>query len=256
MTRLEFWLCVMATTLAAHLASAQSPSATTVLANVQHFYSSANQLTAAFRQTVNNATFNTSKTSDGRLWVLKPSDFRWDYYEKRNGAVALGKSFIVDGTSFWLVDHSNKQIFQSQAQPSAMPAAVSFLTGGTALTSQFAVSVDTDGNFGTKGTVVLKLTPIQPSTQYKRLFFVVDEGDWHVKESIVVDSSGNTNDFKFYMPDLATPVKATLFQVNPAAFPNYKVTQVNQTNSAGNGSGTLAPAAHNAGSAAAPVQTP
>jgi len=257
MTRRELRLCVLATMLAAPVASAQSPSATTVLANVQHFYSSANQLTATFRQTVKNATFNTTKTSDGRLWVLKPSDFRWDYFEKHGGAVTVVRSFIFDGTTLWFVDHSNKQLFQSQAQPGVQPAAVSFLTGG-ALTSQFAVTINTSGNFGTKGTVVLELTPNQPSTQYKKLFFVVDEGDWHVKESIVVDPSGDTSDFRFYTPDLATPVKATLFQVNPAAFPTYKLTQVSQTSSGANGSGSLAPTLRNArsGSAATPLQRP
>jgi outer membrane lipoprotein carrier protein len=227
---------VLVVMLAAPVASAQSPSAATVLANVQHYYASADQLTASFRQTVTYATFDRTKVSDGRLWVLKPSDFRWDYLEKRNGSVSVTKTFVFDGTTLSIVNHPNKQIMQSQASSGVLPAAVSFLTGGAALTSQFAVALNTSGTYGTKGTVVLELTPRQPSAQYTQLFFVIDPGDWHVKESIVIDSSGDTNDFSFYAPDLTTPVKASLFQVNPAALPTYKVLQVNQPSTPARGS--------------------
>jgi outer membrane lipoprotein carrier protein len=242
MTRRALGFCVLVMLLAAPVASAQAPSAATVLANVQQFYANTNQLTATFRQTVTNAAFNTSKASDGRLWVRKPSDFRWDYLEKRNGAVVVTKSFIFDGATLWLVDHANKQIVQSQTQSGVLPAAVSFLAGSGSLGSQFAVAINTSGTFGTKGTVVLELTPNQPSAQYKKLFFVIDQSDWHVKESIVIDSSGDTNRFSFYAPNLTSAVKATLFQVNPAALPKYKLTRLNQTGSGAAGSGTIAPA--------------
>jgi outer membrane lipoprotein-sorting protein len=244
MTRRTLGFCVLVMLLAAPVASAQSPSAVTVLAHVQRLYAHTNQLTASFRQTVTNAAFHTTKTSDGRLWVKRPSDVRWDYLEKRNGTVTVAKSFIFDGSTLWVVNHANKQIVQSQIPSGVLPAAVSFLTGGAALTSQFAVAIDTSGTFGTKGSVVLELTPRQPSAQYKQLFFVVDQADWHVKESIVIDSSGDTNQFSFYGPDLTTPVKSTLFQVNPAALPTYKRTTVRPA-----GSGTPAPSA---GSAARP----
>lgn len=236
MTRRAFAFCVLVLLLAAPIASAQSPSATTVLANVQQFYANANQLTASFRQTVTQATFDQTKTSDGRLWVLKPASFRWDYLEKRNGTVAVTKSFIFDGTTLWIVNHPNKQILQAQTQ-GVLPAAVSFLTGGGSLASQFAVAINTSGTFGAKGTVVLELTPRQPSAAYKQLFFVIDPGDWHVKESIVIDSSGDTNRFTFYRPNLTTPVSSTLFQVNPAALPTYQL--IKQTS--GGGAGSAAP---------------
>jgi outer membrane lipoprotein-sorting protein len=222
-------------------AAAQTPSAATVLANVQNLYANANQLSASFRQTVTNATFNTTKTSDGRIWVLKPSSFRFDYLEKHNGSVVVTRSFIFDGSTLWAVSHTNKQISQIPAQSNIMPAAVSFLTGGSTLTSQFTVAINTSGTYGTKGTVVLELTPKQPSAQYKQLFFVIDPADWHVKESIVIDSSGDTNHFQFFAPDLTTPVKPTLFQVNPAALPTYKLTKANPSTSGPTAPGTIAP---------------
>ena len=225
--------------LAAKVADAQSPaSAATVLGNVQQYYAKAQQLTAVFRQTVTNATFNTSKTSDGQLWVLKPDEFRWDYTAKRNGGVVVIKTFVFDGTTLWLVDHQNKQIVQNQVQSSVLPAAVSFLTGGSALSSQFSVAIDASGKYGGREAIVLELTPNQPSAQYQQLFFVVDPSNWHVKESIVIDSSGDTNTFSFYTPKWKAAVKASLFQVNPSGWPTYKLVQIKQT---GAGSGVASP---------------
>lgn len=217
--------CVLAVILAvSNVSSAQSPpTAATVLANVQQFYANANQLTASFRQTVTKATWGTSQASDGRVWVVKPSDFRWDYMAKRQGSVIVTKSFMFDGTTFWFVDHLNKQIMQMQPQSSALPAALSFLTGGSALTSQFGAALDASGTYGTKGTVVLRLTPNQPSAAYKELVLVVEPSDWHVKESIVIASNGDENDFKFFAPDLTATVKPGWFQVNPSSLPTYRL---------------------------------
>jgi outer membrane lipoprotein-sorting protein len=220
-----FGSCVLVMALVSSIAGAQAqtPSAATVLANVQQFYAGTNQLSAAFRQTTSNATFGTSQTSDGHVWVMKPSSFRVDYMEKRNGVVSIAKSFIFDGTTLWMIDHVNKKIVQMQAQSSALPAALSFITGGSALTTQFAVAFATSGKLGAKGTLVLKLTPNQPSAAYKELYLVVDPTDWHVNESLVIDSSGDENDFKFYKPNLGATVKPSWFQVSPSAMPTYKL---------------------------------
>jgi outer membrane lipoprotein-sorting protein len=116
---------------------------------------------------VTNPTFGTVTTSDGALWVRKPSDVRADYTAKS------GSSVVVTN--------------------------------------------------GTKGTVVLRLKPNQSSAACKELFLVVDPSDWHVKESIVIDSSGEVNDFELFAPNVTASVKASLFEVNPAALPGYKV---------------------------------
>lgn len=225
-------LAVVTLVVAIGARAGAAPSAETVLSNVQHFYAGANQLTADFRQTVHNATFDASKDSQGRLWVKKPSDFRLDYLAKRDGRVAVIKSFVFDGTTLWVVDHPNRQILQEQVQSSILPAALSFLTGGSARSSQFEIALAPAGRYGSRGDVVLELTPKQPSAQYTQLFFVVDPADWRVKESIVIDSGGDTNDFSFYAPDLKSPVKASLFHVAPASLPTYRLVRVQQAGSA------------------------
>jgi outer membrane lipoprotein-sorting protein len=237
------------------------PTAATVLGNVQQRYANASHLTAQFRQVVTYATFNTTKTSDGKLCVAKPVQFRFDYLKKQQSAVTVARTFAFDGSTLWLIDHENKQILQNQVQGSALPAAVSFLTGASNLTTQFNVALNTSGTFGGKSATVLELTPKQPSAQYKQVFFVVDPSDWHVSESIVIDANGDVNDFKFFNSDLTSTVKPQWFQVNPSSLPTYKLIVVgNGSTSAGAPSTAAKPAAPSApagaGSSAAPMPTP
>jgi outer membrane lipoprotein-sorting protein len=182
--------------LFARSAAAQPPpSAATVLANVQQFYANANQLTSRFRQTVTNATFHASKTSEGELWVLKPAHFRFDYRTKGNGHVIVTRSFIFE-------------------------------------------------------------VPSQPSAPYKQLLFVVDPSDWHVTESIVIDTSGNTNAFRFLSPDLTATVDHSWFQVNPSSLPTYRLVQLNQTGPAASSGSAVATPTANPGPATSPGHTP
>jgi len=207
-------ITVMVTSVAA--AAQPAPSAATVLANVQTFYASQHQMTAEFHQVVTQVAFGDTGVSDGSVRLAKPDRFRFDYVSKKKIAT---KSFIFDGTVLWLIDVPNKQIFKSQVRTNAaLPAAVSFLTGAN-LTTQFNVALNTSGKIGNANArasaTVLELTPKQASAQFKQLFFVVDPATWAVTESIVIDSSGNTQDITFGNPDFKSAIKATLFQVNP-----------------------------------------
>ncbi|MDB4952987.1 MAG: outer rane lipoprotein carrier protein LolA [Myxococcales bacterium] len=213
------------------------PSATTVLSNVETFYAKPSQLTAKFRQVVTNATFNTSRNSDGALWVAKPNSFRFEYVATKG---KVTKTFIFDGSTLWYIDHGNKQIFQNQTQGSVLPAAISFLTGGAALAAEFNVAIDNAGTYGGKNATVLELTPKQPSAQYKQLFFVVDASDWHIRESIVVASNGDTNAFQFFTPNLKPALQSSLFKFNPASLPTYKLVAVQHASAAGTGSASTA----------------
>ena len=196
-----------------------APTASTVLANVQQYYANTSQLTAGFRQVVTNATFGTSRASEGKLWVAKPSSLRFDYLQKTQRGDSVSKSFVFNGTTLWLVDHVNKQIYKQAAQGGALPAAVSFLTNANALGAQFNVSLSASGS---RHATVLELAPKQPSAQYKQIFLVVD-ANGSVTESIVVDANGDTSDFTFLQPNTRAPVPKSTFVVNPAALPTYKL---------------------------------
>jgi outer membrane lipoprotein carrier protein len=212
-------------------ATAQAPAtvnANDAVQSVQKFYANIKQVKAKFRQTVKNATFGTEKDSDGVVWLAKPGKMRWDYEEKKGKEVVVKKSFISNGKTLYDVEHDNKQVFKKNLEKDLMPVAVSFLYGSGDLAKEFNAEIDKTGTYGTKGDIVLKLTPKQPSAQYKNLYLVANSSDFHVKESVIIDSSNNVNHFRFFEPDFDSPIKESWFEFNPASVPTYRVIDADQ----------------------------
>lgn len=200
---------------------AHADEASDVLAKAQKFYAGADHLTASFGQETTNKVFGKTDTSQGRVFIRKPGNVRFDYSNKKG---TLVKTLAFDGKTGWMVDVLNKRIQTTQASTAtALPAAVSFLTGGNELAKQFTVAVDSNGPYAVKSATVLKLTPKTPSAQYKTLYFVVDPNDGHVRESVVVNANDDVNHFKFYTPDLKSPVESALFVLDKNQ-PGYTVT--------------------------------
>jgi len=206
-----------------------------IVDNVQTFYAKIKQVTASFRQAVTNDTFGSTKTSDGTVWIMKPGKMRWDYLEKKNNKVQVKKSFISNGSNLYVVEHDNMQVVKKNLQQDLMPVAVSFLYGKGDLKTEFNAALDTSGKYGAKGDFVLKLTPKKPSAQYKNLFLVVSPGDYHVTQSVIIDSSNNTNHFRFYTPDFNKSIDAKWFEFDEKSVKNYRVVDAD-AQAAGSGS--------------------
>ena len=209
--------------------AAAAPNASDVVDNVQKFYAGFKQVTAAFRQSVTNNTFGSTKTSDGTVWLLKPGKMRWDYLEKmKNNTVQVKKSFISNGTTLYDVEHDNKQVIKKNLSQDLMPVAVSFLYGKGDLKAEFNPAIDTTGTYGAKGDIVLKLTPKQPSAQYKNLYLVVAKDNFRVTQSVIVDSSNNINQFRFYDPNFDKEIKDTWFEFDERSVKNYRIIDADQ----------------------------
>lgn len=203
-----------------------------VVARVQAFYVDTQRLTALFRQTYTNTTFGKKSVSDGKLWIKKPGKMRWDY---RGAQRKVNKSFISDGNMLWAVEHDNKQVFKKSLEDDMLPVAVTFLYGKGDLARDFRSALDTSGKYGKKTDYVLELTPRTPSAQYKNLYLVVDPGNFRVKESIVIEASGNTNHFRFFSPDTKATVQDTWFVFNEKQFKNYRLVEPDDQPKAGAG---------------------
>ena len=172
------------------------------LGKVQDLYNSTTSFKANFTQTVTNQTFNKLKptVSKGRIYILTPGKMRWDYKNKSYKAATdpkVSKSFISDGKYLWAVMHKNKQYYKQDLGGSTLPVAVSFLMGTGDLLKEFNVAFDTAGKFGSKSDVLLLLTPKTPSARYKKLWLVVDSSNHSVKQSVVLNSKGDTNAIRF-----------------------------------------------------------
>lgn len=192
--------------------TAAADPASDLLAKVQATYAKAQGVTAHFEQTVVNATFGRTTRSSGTLYVAKPDRFRWDYAPVRKGA--RGKSFIFDGKTLWVVDPPNLQVVKNSVAGSKLPAAIRFWTGAD-LAAEFTPSLD--GKH-------LVLVPKQPSAQFAKLVLVLDGAT--VKQSIVVDSNGDTSTFELSSVDLAAKVEPRFFAFDPKTVPTYRVIEV------------------------------
>lgn len=198
-------------------------SAADAVDKVQKFYADIKQVSALFRQSVTYDTFGSTKTSDGSLFIQKPGKMRWDYVEKKKEKVVTKKSFISNGNYLYMVEHDNKQVVKKNLQNDLMPVAVSFLYGKGDLKAEFNATLDTTGKYGTKEDVVLKLVPKKPSAQYKALFLVASTKDFHVSQSIIIDSSNNVNHFRFFTPDFVKPIKDTWFEFDEKSVKDYRI---------------------------------
>lgn len=233
------------------VAAAGIPStATEVVDRVQQFYAGIKQVTAQFRQSVTNNTFGSTKTSDGSVLIMKPGKMRWDYLEKKKDPkdpskeiVEVKKSFISNGSYLYVVEHDNKQVVKKNLQQDLMPVAVSFLYGKGDLRAEFNAELDKTGKYGEKDDIVLRLTPKQPSAQYKNLYLVVSPKDFHVSQSVIVDSSSNVNHFRFFAPDFEKPIKDSLFEFDERSVKNYRVIDADASRDGLAGTGGLAPPA-------------
>ncbi len=210
------------------VAATTPPSANDVVDQVQKFYASINQVTAQFRQAVTYDTFGSTKTSDGTVWIQKPGKMRWDYLDKKKSKVEVKKSFVSNGTYLYMIEHDNKQVVKKNLQQDLMPVAVSFLYGKGDLKAEFTAEIDNTGKYGTKEDIVLKLTPRKPSAQYKNLYLVVNPSDFHVSQSVIIDSSNNINHFRFFAPDFKAPIKDSWFEFDERSVKNYRVVDADQ----------------------------
>lgn len=208
---------------------AAATPASQIVSKVQAFYKNTTQFSAVFRQTYVNKGFGDKSIKDGRLYVQKPGKMRWDYQGKGKGPRS---SFVSDGTTAWLVDFDNKQYAVKKLDESVEPVAISFLHGKGNLLTEFNASMDTTNRFGTKTDRVVKLIPKKPSAQYRELYLVVDPGNFRVKESIIIESGGNTNHFKFYEPDFAKNIDAKSFYVDVKALKGKHFSKMNPSSTA------------------------
>lgn len=181
-----------------------------LVGKVQAFYNHTKSYSAAFRQTYTNKAFGQKTTKDGKVYIKKPGKMRWDY----KGARGPRSSFIADGNTAWMVEYDNRQYAQQSLKNSVLPVAITFLSGKGDLTKDFVPTIDTSGRYGSKNDLVLELTPKTPSAQYKKLYLVVDSGNYRVKESAVIEGNGNINHFSFYAPNTTKAIADSTFAVN------------------------------------------
>ncbi len=156
---------------------------------MQKTYDGTTDFAGSFTQRYTYTLLRRTEESKGEVTFKKPGLMRWDYQQPKK------KSFVVDGASLWLHSQEDNTAFVNACfKNDGLTASVAFLWGQGKIREQFDVAWF-EGTFGDKSDHHLALTPKQANAIFAKLIIVVDPKTSRVKQSIVVDPSGNVNQF-------------------------------------------------------------
>jgi outer membrane lipoprotein carrier protein len=211
-------LLALAPDAGAHLPPATAPVAgsarldlTAVVDRVQKRYDGAADFRASFNQTLTNTAFKRRSPSTGEVLLKKPGRMRWNY------KTPDPKMYLTDGDLLWLYEPEDKQAFKQDLKASQLPAALAFLTGKGKLANEFDIAFAKDPAVGGPRDYVLALAPKQAQAQVKSILFVVDPETFFVRETLIVDAQGNTNDLLFSDIRINTHLQDATFHFSPPA---------------------------------------
>ncbi len=194
---------------AAPAAPACTGNAPPVVAAVQNFYNATNTFSADFAQSYWVKAYNQTKNSSGHVIFNKPGKMDWTYKDP------AGNRVVSDGTTVWVYEASNKQMYQQAVAQAQYPAALAFLTGQGQLAKLFNFTMCPGATMNFPGGDVLVGTPVTPSSAYEKVLFYVDTATSQVRRVLILDGQGNRNRFDFNTPVVNQPVPATQFVFTP-----------------------------------------
>jgi len=183
----------------------------TVVDRVQKKYDGAADFRANFNQTLTNSAFKRRTPSTGEVLLKKPGRMRWNY------KTPDPKMYLSDGDLLWLYEPEDKQAFKQDLKSSQLPAALAFLTGKGKLASEFDITFAKDPVVGSARDYVLALVPKQAQAQMKSMLFVVDPETFFVRETMIIDGQGNTNDLLFSDIKINSHLPDATFRWTPPA---------------------------------------
>jgi outer membrane lipoprotein carrier protein len=182
-----------------------------VIARVQNRYDQAKDFQARFTQKYSRQVVGRVTVSAGQVRFKKPGRMRWDYDKPE------ARMFLSNGQFLWLYEPEEKQAFKQDLKTSQLPAALAFLMGKGRIGDEFEVAWSNDARFGRPDDYRLSLRPKQPQSTYKSIVFVVDAGDFSVRESVLTDQQGNVNHFVFSDLKINAKVTDEVFRWSPPA---------------------------------------
>ena len=183
----------------------------TVVDRVQKKYDGAADFRASFNQTLTNTAFKRRTPSTGEVLLKKPGRMRWNY------KTPDPKMYLSDGDMLWLYEPDDKQAFKQDLKSSQLPAALAFLTGKGKLANEFDITFAKDPVVGSARDYVLALVPKQAQAQVKSMLFVVDPETFFVRETMIIDGQGNTNDLLFSDIKINGRLQDATFRWSPPA---------------------------------------
>ncbi len=177
---------------------------------IQRFYEGMTDFEADFIQIYSRVALSKTTESRGTLKLKKPGKMRWDYQKP------IQKLFVSDGKKLWVYEPEEAQVIISpDFQASRFNKSLKFLWGDGRLQDTFDTSNKPPKTLKMKkGHQALTLVPKQDAT-YRQLVLVYDPKLRVVVESILYETTGNTNHFKFRNIKLNKSMDDTHFNFTP-----------------------------------------
>jgi outer membrane lipoprotein carrier protein len=200
---------LVATFILSTMASAQNPTVSEVVSQMQAFYEKTQDLKGKFKQVFIDTLYDKHRTSYGYLYVRKPGMMRWNYVTPER------KAFIADGKELWVWEPEDKQAFRNPLNTNNLSTGLTFLLGKGDLTKEFDITFS-DEKLGAPEDRVLKLTPKKATPQYTHILLSIHPRDFSVGESMVV-SKHNRNHLIFTSLEINTQLNKSRFQFVPPA---------------------------------------
>jgi outer membrane lipoprotein carrier protein len=191
-------------------AKSEANPADALAAKIQKYYDSTKDYSAEFTQVYTRVALSRTSESSGKVSIKKPGMMRWEYTKPAQ------KLFVSDGSKLFIYEPEEEQVIvDPHFKTAELSTSISFLWGQGRLGDAFTAAIADPKKYGApEGTSVLELTPKKDAT-YTKLVLVLDEKGAQVVESILYETSGNTNRFKFKNAKLNAGLKDELFKFTP-----------------------------------------
>jgi outer membrane lipoprotein carrier protein len=161
------------------------PGADTALKTVYDFFRDLHTLQAGFHQEVIDSEGELQQVSDGRVWIMRPGKFRWDY------ATPYQQQIVADGERLWSYDPDLAQV-TVQPLASLLGATPAMLLSGTEPLDQV---FRLEALPAPAGELRVQLTPKSDDSNITGV--QLDFVDQRLTRLVAQDSFGNTTSFEF-----------------------------------------------------------
>ncbi len=168
------------------------PSVKKLTQNVQKYYEKLEDFRADFIQIYTRTAISRSTEARGELRLKKPGKAYWLTKSPEE------KHFVTNGKKLWVYEPEEEQVvIDPRFSMEKMNASIKFLWGQGKLGDSFKVSLGDPKKHGMdKTATVLELKPKSDPT-YKMLVINVVPKTGQIVETLIYETAGNLNRFKF-----------------------------------------------------------
>lgn len=176
-----------------------------ILSEIQNRYEKTNDLEANFVQEYIGKVTKQTNRGEGKVFFKKGGMMRWDYrtpYQK----------LISDGQTLWYYQPEEKQVLVSDI--SKIVKEYGFLMGEGNLKRDFKLLQVKESKSLNENVYILELLPKEPHPALTKLVLIVDQKNFFIIQTDVIDEVGNVTRTRFSDIKINTNLPVHLFRFN------------------------------------------